>query len=89
MILSEKIALSPPEVEVFFNRPLIPPRDLTENFDWFISYCIYTDQILVLDLATGWSDIQRQTYSLHDDSADYGVQNLNNLRNGIFLKGMG
>lgn len=86
MILSEQIALAPPDVEVFFNRPIIPPRDLTENSDWFISYDTYTDQILVLDLATGWSDIQRQTYSLHDDSPDYGVQNLNNLRDGILLK---
>lgn len=86
-ILSEQIALAPPDVELFFNRPVIPPRDLTENSDWFISYDTYTDQILVLDLATGWSEIQRQTYSLHDDSPDYGIQNLNNLRDGILLKG--
>ena len=88
-ILSEQIALAPPDVELFFNRPVIPPRDLTENSDWFISYDTYTDQILVLDLATGWSEIQRQTYSLHDDSPDYGIQNLNNLRDGILLKGRG
>jgi len=87
LIQGEQISTSPPDVEVFFNRPVIPPRDLTENNDWFISYDTYTDQILVLDLATGWSDIQRQTYSLHDDSPDYGVQNLNNLRDGILLKG--
>ena len=88
LIMSDQIALAPPEVEIFFNRSTIPPRDLTESSDWFISYDTFTDQILVLDLATGWSDIQRQTYSLHEDSLDYGVQNLVNLKDGILLKGL-
>ena len=87
LIMCEQISLVPPEVEMFFNRGTMQPRDLTESSDWLISYDTFTDQILVLDLATGWSDIQRQTYSLHDDSLDYGVQNLVNLKDGILLKG--
>jgi hypothetical protein len=86
LIENETIPVAPNEFGDFLNRSSSYCRDVVESHDWFILFDICTDQILVLDLSTGWLDVKRITFNIHQNSLNQGIKNYEKLRDGNLLK---
>ena len=71
LIENDTIPVAPNACD-FLNRSSIHCRDVVESHDWFILFDICTDQILVLDLSTGWLDVKRLTFHIHQNSLNQG-----------------
>ena len=72
LIDNEHVSVTSSEIGEYLNRPSIYCRDLTESPDWFILFDVVTDQLLVLDLSTGWLDVKRLSFYIHQNSLHHG-----------------
>jgi len=86
LIDNEHVSVTSSEIGEYLNRPSIYCRDLTESPDWFILFDVVTDQLLVLDLSTGWLDVKRLSFYIHQNSLHHGIKNYDKLKDGNFLK---
>ncbi|CAG5113862.1 Oidioi.mRNA.OKI2018_I69.chr2.g7952.t1.cds [Oikopleura dioica] len=86
LIKQDRIALYAQNLRYLFNRTHVETCELTESPDWYIAFDPHTDQLLVLDLSSGFIEMQKQVYCIHQDSLSYGYQHLAGLLNGTFLK---
>jgi len=86
LIKMDRIPLYAQNLRYLFNRTSIETCELTESVDWYIAFDPHTDQLLVFDLSSGFIEMQKQVYCIHQDSLSYGYHHLEALLSGIYLK---